>query len=192
MQEMEYLGYTDSGGKLSVLTNKFVAVKEWTMPKTLREVRRFVHFCIFYAKFIHHFCDVSAPLAHLLRNKSNPQKIVMTPACPKAFETLKLRVISAPCMPLPEVSSDPTLTVVTYASAVGIAIVLLQGHEGGLQSLSYWAHKLNNIERGNSYDANDLKALYVCQKAPAGGASAAAPEGGALAGMSAPISTSTR
>jgi hypothetical protein len=59
----------------------------------------------------------------------------MTLACLEAFETLMLRLISAPCMILPEVSSDATCTVATYALSVGIASLLLQDQGGGLQPI---------------------------------------------------------
>jgi hypothetical protein len=59
LQKMEYLGYTVLAGQLSL---SLAAAKEWPVPKTQREVRSFVQFCNFYAKFIHHFSDWSAPL----------------------------------------------------------------------------------------------------------------------------------
>jgi hypothetical protein len=40
---------------------------------------------------------------------------------------------------------------------------MLQDRGGGLQPLSYWAHNLNSIERGNTYFAYDLKASAVCE-----------------------------
>jgi hypothetical protein len=46
---------------------------------------------------------------------------------------------------------------------VGIAIVILKDQGGGLQPVSYWARKLNNVERGNIYSAYDLEALAVCE-----------------------------
>jgi hypothetical protein len=70
---MDYLGYTNSGGKLSVSTKKVEAVKEWPVPKTQREVHSFVQFCNVYAKFNYHYSDMSAPLTELLR-KSQPQR----------------------------------------------------------------------------------------------------------------------
>jgi hypothetical protein len=56
--------------------------------------------CKFYAKFIYHFNDLTAPLPDLL------QKVSLTPAYLEAFETLKLRLISAPYLILPEVGRD--------------------------------------------------------------------------------------
>jgi hypothetical protein len=132
------------------------------VPTAHKEVRSFVHFCNFYASFIHHFSDLTAPLTELLR-KSQPQKVTLTPACSEAFETLKLRLISAPCLILPEVSSDAMFTVATYASTVGTATVMLQDQGGGLQSVSYWARKLNRAERGNTSSTYDLEALAVCE-----------------------------
>jgi hypothetical protein len=47
----------------------------------------------------------------------------MTPTCMEAFETLKLRLISAPCMVLhPEVSTDAAFIVAADASAVGMPL----------------------------------------------------------------------
>jgi hypothetical protein len=162
LQEMEYLGYTVLAGKISVSTKKVKAVADWPVPTTQKEVRTFVQFCNFYARFIHHFSDLTAPLTDLLR-KAQPQKVTLTPACLEAFETLKLRLISTPCLILPEVSSDAKFTMATYASTVGVATVLLQDQGGGLQPVSYWARKLNPAERGNTYSAYDLEALAVCE-----------------------------
>jgi hypothetical protein len=132
------------------------------VPATQMEVRRFVHFCNLYARFIHHFSDLTALLTDLLR-KSQPQKATLTLASLEAFETLKLRLISAPCLVLPEVSSDATFNVATNASTTGIAAVMLQDQGGGLQPVSYRARKLNQAERGNTYYAYDLEALVVCE-----------------------------
>jgi hypothetical protein len=48
--------------------------------------------------------------------------------------------------------------VATNASTMGIAEVMLEDQGGGLQQVSYWARKLNLIERGNTYYAYDLEA----------------------------------
>jgi hypothetical protein len=123
-QEMEYFGYIVSVGKILVSTKKVEAVAYKPVPTTQNEARSFVQFCNFYASVIHHFSDLTAPLTDLLR-KSKPQKVTLTPGCLEAFETLKLRLFSAPVLILPEVSSDATFIVPTNASTVGIATVLL-------------------------------------------------------------------
>jgi hypothetical protein len=162
LHEMEYLGYTISAWYISVSLEKVNAVADWPMPTTQKEVRSFVEFCNFCARFIHHFSYLTAPLTDLLR-KSLPHKVTLTHAYLEAFETLKLRLISAPCLILPEVSSDATFTVATHTSTLGIEAVLLQNQRGGLQLVSYGACKLNPAKRGNTYSAYDLEGLAVCK-----------------------------
>jgi DNA-binding LytR/AlgR family response regulator len=67
LQEMDYLGYIVSASKISVSTNKVEAVADWLVPTTQKEIRSLVQFCNFYAKLIHHFSDLKAPLTDLLR-----------------------------------------------------------------------------------------------------------------------------
>jgi hypothetical protein len=76
LHEMGYLGYTVSVGK-SVSTKKVEAVADWQVPTTQKEVRSFVQLCNFFARFMHHFSDLTAPLTDLLR-KSQPQKVTLT------------------------------------------------------------------------------------------------------------------
>jgi hypothetical protein len=67
LQEMQYLGYIVSDGKILVSTKKVEAVADWPVPTTQKEVRSLAQFCNFYARFIHHFSDLTAPLTDLLR-----------------------------------------------------------------------------------------------------------------------------
>jgi hypothetical protein len=75
------------------------------------------------AMFIHYFRDLTAPLTDSMR-KSKPHKVTLTLACLKAFDTLKLRLISTLCLILPEVTSDATFIVPTYALTIGNAKVV--------------------------------------------------------------------
>jgi hypothetical protein len=94
------------------------------VPTTRMKVRSFVQFNNFYAKYIHQFSDIAAPLTDLLR-KSQPQKVTVRHVCLEAFETLKLQLISSACLILPEVSSDAMFTVTIDASTIGIASFLV-------------------------------------------------------------------
>jgi hypothetical protein len=162
LQEMEYLGNTVLNGKISVSTKKVEVVKEWQVPTTQKEVHNFVQLCKFYAKFIHDFSDLTAPLKNVLR-KAKARKCTMTPACLEAFKTRMLRLISAPCLILPEVSSDAMFSVAANASSKGIAAILLQDQGGRPQLILYWARKLNPTECDNTYSAYDLEGLAGCE-----------------------------
>jgi hypothetical protein len=86
-QEIEYLGYSMPASKIVVSTKKVEAAANWLVPTTHNEARSFVKLCNFYAKFIHHFSDLTAPFTDLLR-KSHPQNITPTHACLEAFKTI--------------------------------------------------------------------------------------------------------
>jgi hypothetical protein len=64
LQDMEYLGYTVSAHKISVSTKKVEVVADRPVPTTQKEVRSFVQFCNFYARFIHYFSDLTAIRLH--------------------------------------------------------------------------------------------------------------------------------
>jgi hypothetical protein len=122
IQEKEYLlGYTMSNGRIPVSTENVFA--------NAYDAKGRSHFLailqLIYAKFIHQFSNVTAPLTDLLR-KSHSQKITQMLARLEAFEILKLQLISAPCVILLEVRSDATLTVATYASFVDTTTLMLQ------------------------------------------------------------------
>jgi hypothetical protein len=63
-------------------------------------------------------------------------KVMLTLACLEAFETLKLWLIFAPCLILPDIMLNATFTVAKYTSTMGIATIMLQDQEGGLQPIS--------------------------------------------------------
>jgi hypothetical protein len=94
-----------------------------------------VQFCDFYAKLIHHFSDLTAPLTEFVR-RSWLHKVTMTRAYLEVFDIFKLRLTSAACPIFPEVSSDAMFIVATHASTLRIAPILLQDQGGGLKLVS--------------------------------------------------------
>jgi hypothetical protein len=92
-----------------------------------------------------------------------PEKVTLTLARLEVFDTLKIRLIAAPCLILPDVSSDAAFTVAKDASTVRTASISLHDQGGGLQHVSYGARNLKSVERGNTYSAYDLEASVVCE-----------------------------
>jgi hypothetical protein len=66
LHEMEYMGYNVSAEKNPVSTWQVETVADWASTRTQKKIRSLVHFCNYYAKFIHHFSDLTAPLTDLL------------------------------------------------------------------------------------------------------------------------------
>ena len=160
--ETKYLGLLVGNGTVRPDPEKIKAVRDWPLPTTQKELKSFVQFCSYYGRFIHHFSDCSTLLTDMLM-QNMPLKLVWSDLTRCAFETLVVRLTSAPVLALPDTRTGAMFTVATDASNVGIAGVLLQdqGTGLGLQPCEYYARKLKPAEK--NYDAYNLEALAATQ-----------------------------
>ncbi len=137
--------------------SKVQAVTEWPLPKTIKELQRFLGFANFYRRFIRNYSLITAPLTSLLRGK--PTKLRWSPEAVKAFEKLKTSFTTAPILKYP----DPELPFVLEvdASDCGIGAVLSQRHgsPGKLHPCAFFSRKLTAAER--NYDVGNKELLSM-------------------------------
>jgi predicted aspartyl protease len=88
LQEIEYLGMIIRPGEVRMNPGKVAAVRDWTTPTNLREVRAFIGFANFYRRFIKDFASITRPL-HDLTKKDTPWQWLSEQQ--KAFNELKRR-----------------------------------------------------------------------------------------------------
>ena len=69
--EIEYLGLVIREGEICMDPAKVEAVRNWPVPKTLRDIRGFIGFANFYRRFIKDFSKIARPL-HDLTKKDTP------------------------------------------------------------------------------------------------------------------------
>jgi len=108
---------------------KFVeAVRDYSPPKNVRELRRFLGLTCYYRQFVHQFAKVAEPLHHLTC------KNVMfewSQECQTTFEKLKRRLITAPVLAYPNFDLDFALE--TDASHQGLGTVIIITNTGRWQ-----------------------------------------------------------
>ena len=99
--------------------HKIEAVKSWSIPIKISELRSFLGLASYYRKFVKGFSAIATPLTALL-HKDKPY--LWEKDQQSAFEKLKQHLVSAPILILP----DPTksFTVTTDASDLAIGAVL--------------------------------------------------------------------
>ena len=68
-QEVEYLGHIITPSGLRTNPKLVSAVKEFAVPRNLRETRQFLGLCSYYRRFIPQFAKVARPLHSLTRRK---------------------------------------------------------------------------------------------------------------------------
>jgi hypothetical protein len=70
VQEVEYLGHIVFHEGVKVNPNKIKAMREWTIPKTLKKLGGFLGLTGYYHKFFKHYGQIEAPLTTLLKNEA--------------------------------------------------------------------------------------------------------------------------
>ena len=132
-QEVEYLGHTITPQGLKTSNKHVAAVQEFPTPTNLKELQRFLGMASYYRRFILLFAKVAQPL-HALTRKDVPSK--WTPQCHEAFESLKMKLMSAPVLSYPKF--DSPFVVETDASIEGLGAVMSQEQaDGKLHPVAY-------------------------------------------------------
>jgi hypothetical protein len=67
-REVEYLGVIIGDGKIRMDPVKVAGVREWAIPRTVKDVQSFLGFLNFYRRFIKGFGDHTKPLTWLTWN----------------------------------------------------------------------------------------------------------------------------
>ena len=102
--KITYLGHIVSSKGIETDPRKVEAVKNWTVPKTVTDVRSFLGFTNHYRRFIKGYANVARPLNLLVSGDNANRKrtlIKWTEECQIAFDKLKELCPNTPYLPMP-------------------------------------------------------------------------------------------
>lgn len=123
--ETEFLGHVICREGVKPNTNKIHAIKNYPLPKSTTEIKRFLGLLGYYRKFIPNFARVTKALTQCLKKGS---KITLDQNYINCFEHCKTLLINDPILQYPDFSQEFLLT--TDASNVALGAVLSQGTIG--------------------------------------------------------------
>ena len=92
---MTFVGYLVSKNGIGMDLAKVLAVLEWPIPTTVKEVQSFLGFANFYRKFINHYSSLTSPLTSLTRKAV---KFSWSPEADAAFRALQQTFTTAPIL----------------------------------------------------------------------------------------------
>ncbi|MCG7879813.1 MAG: RNase H-like domain-containing protein, partial [Candidatus Thiodiazotropha endolucinida] len=152
--EVEFLGHIVTAQGIKTDPMKTETVRNWPVPKCVRDVRSFLGLCSYYRRFIFQFSEIAKPL-HKLTEKG--QAFVWTEECNTAFNTLKKKLTEAPILSHPDFQKPFILD--TDASNVSIAAVLSQKVDGLEHVITYASRTLTKSARRYCVTRKELLAV---------------------------------
>lgn len=150
-QEVAYLGHVISGQGVAVDQEKIQAMKEWSTPRNLRELRGFLGLTGYYHKFIAGYAHIAQPLTDQLRKDS----FGWTETATRAFEKLKEAMITATVLAMP--NFHKAFVIETDASGHGLGAVMMQ--EG--KPIAFHSRILGPRARDKSIYEKELMAVCL-------------------------------
>ena len=161
--EVTYLGHVVSEDGIKTDAEKIRVLKDWPIPKCLKDVRKFLGFAGYYRRFVKGFASVVRPLNDLLvgysTKKPAKKKTPFKWEAPQqeAFETVIEKLSNPPVLAYADYRLPFKLH--TDASCSGLGAVLYQCQDGLDRVIAYASRSLKPSER--NYPAHKLEFLAL-------------------------------
>jgi hypothetical protein len=160
VQQVDFLGYRIRPNEIAMDPKKVATVKDWPVPRDVRDVRAFLGFVNFYRRFMQGYGKMSTPLTDLTR----ATKIFdWTDQCQKAFEEIRDNMLKEPILSMPD--SELPWIVETDASDYALGATASQMHaDGRLHPVAYFSKKLHGPELNYQIHDKELMAIIEAFK----------------------------
>ena len=154
---IDYLGVIIEKGMTRMDPVKVEGIRNWPIPKSVKDVRSFLGFCNFYRPFMAGYAHDARPL-----NELTKKDVVFDwgERQQKAMDKLKNKVTSQPVLAHPDLNEQFELEVDASGFAVG-AVLLQRKADGKKHPIAYYSATLNAAER--NYDIYELELLAICK-----------------------------
>lgn len=160
LKSVKYLGYIIGHGTITTDPEKVIAIREFPLPRSIRQLRRFLGVCGWYRRFVRNFASVSSPITDMLQKN---KKFMWSEEAIEAFNKLKDILSSAPVLHNPDFSRP--LSIQCDASQYGIGAVLAQRNDAGDEiPIAYMSHKMTTAQRNYSVSEQECLAAVMAIK----------------------------
>ncbi|GJS67830.1 retrovirus-related pol polyprotein from transposon 17.6 [Tanacetum coccineum] len=97
-KQVEYLGHIIFGVRVLIDLSKIIAMQNWPTSANVKQLKGFLGLTGYYRRFVRNYAIISKPLTTLLKKNS----FSWNPSAQAAFEELKLAMIQALILALPD------------------------------------------------------------------------------------------
>lgn len=157
--EVTFLGYKISASGTKPLDSKVQAISEFPIPRTVRELRRFLGMINFYRRFLPNAALIQAHLNNLLSGTvKSSDSVHLTGDMLAAFKQCKDSLADATLLAHPDCQAD--LALVTDASNSAMGAVLQQFKSGIWEPLAFFSRRFSPSQQKYSPYDRELLAIY--------------------------------
>lgn len=163
-QSIHFLGHIVDKHGIRPTMEKVDIIKNFKLPSTAQELRRFMAMCNFYRRFMPHSAEHQGPLQSLIvgNKKNDKTPVTWTPATEVVFNKCKQDIINATYLAHPAPLADIVLT--TDASDNAIGAVLQQRIDDHLQPLGFFSKRLSPAQSKYCTYDRELLAIFLAIK----------------------------
>lgn len=160
LKQVKYLGHLIGHGTIRTDPDKVQAIRDFPLPKSVRQLRRFLGICGWYRRFVRNFASITSPLTDMLQKG---RKFVWSEDAKSSFVQLKEMLCSAPVLHNPDFSRP--FSIQCDASQYGIGAVLAQTNEEGDEvPVAYMSQKLTSAQRNYTVSEQECLAAVTAIK----------------------------
>ena len=153
-RKVQYLGHVVSEHGIETDPDKIEAIKNWSRPNNVSEVRSFLGLCSYYRRFVPEFASLARPLIVMTEKDS---KFKWSEEQENAWLTLKEKLMTPPILVYPD--PDVSFILDTDASDYGIGAVLSQIQDGEEKVVAYGSRVLTKQEKRYCVTRRELLAV---------------------------------
>jgi hypothetical protein len=125
VSSMDFLGMRVSHNRVQIADDKVQGLREYPVPKSFEEVRRFYGFANYMAQFVPNFSQRMITISDLLKDQqTKKRKFVWPAAAQEEFDAIRMALIASAGLVIPDLRGR--FVVETDASMLGMGAVLFQ------------------------------------------------------------------
>lgn len=159
--KIDYLGYSISADGIEPNDDHIVAIRNYPMPTSAREVHPCIGLFSYFRRFVPQFSTVARPLQLLLRKDA---AFNFNQECIDAFYTLRALLTTAPVLAIYD--SRKVTELHTDASSHGFGAALMQKQEDGkFHPVSFFSKTTTAAEaKYHSFELETLAIIYALRR----------------------------
>ena len=158
-RETKFLGFIVSKEGVKMDPNKCKSIQDYPVPRSSKDVKRFLGLASYYRKFIPNFADIAAPLNKLTQKNI---RFKWSEICESSFRSFLKILVSPQVFAYPDFEKPFILTA--DASGYDLGAVLSQIQEGEERVICYASRSLKAAGRNYSAIERELLAKSYGQQ----------------------------